>query len=377
MALPTAFLDQLRDRTPMSALVGRSVKLVKAGREHKGCCPFHGEKTPSFTVNDEKQFAHCFGCGWHGDAFRWLTDHDGLTFIEAVRQLAESAGIEMPERSPEAAERARRSATVREALDAAQAVFAAQLPPAGAVMEYLAARGIGQREIARFGLGYARAGEGSLRGRGIGQALLAAAGLVAQREDGSWREMFHDRITIPIHDARGRLCGFGGRVWPGRRGDTPKFVNSPDGPLFDKGRTLFNLHRAAMAARPQAENRLLVVEGYFDVVALDRIGFAASVAPMGTALTAPQLEQAWRVHNRPVLLFDGDSAGRRAALRACEMALPLTGPGRALAVALLPDGQDPDDMARAPDGAQALSRLIEDAQPMHDFLFRAAVEGTL
>lgn len=383
MALPQGFLDQLRTRVPISALIsGAGVKLTKAGREFKGCCPFHSEKTPSFTVNDEKGFGHCFGCGWHGDAFRWLGDHAGLPFMDAVRELAARAGMDVPAPSPEAAARATRIETVRGALDAAQAIYARQLEQAGAVMEYLAARGIGPDEAARFGLGYARGASrvgqsGSLKGAGIGTKLALAAGLLAAREDGSLREMFFDRITVPIHDPRGRLCGFGARVWPGRHGDTPKFVNSPDGVLFDKGRMLFNHHRAALAARPAAENRLLIVEGYFDVVALDRAGFAAVVAPMGTALTADQLVRAWRLHNRPVLLFDGDAAGKRAALRACQIALPLIGPGRELAVAMLPEGQDPDDVLKDNNGVATIARALEGAEPMDDYLFSAALDGLL
>jgi DNA primase len=263
---------------------------------------------------------------------------------------------------------------VREALDVAQGVYVRQLTEAGAVMEYLSSRDIGPAEIETFGLGYAVSGHGSLKGRGIGGKLAALAGLVAQREDGSLREVFHDRITIPIHDARGRLVGFGGRVWPGRRGEMPKFVNSPDGPAFDKGRTLFNLHRAAGAARPAAENRLIVVEGYFDVISLSRAGIGACVAPMGTALTEKQLERCWRVHHRPILLFDGDAAGRKAAVRAAKLALPALGPGRELGIALLPDGKDPDDLAREK-GASGIEDVIAQAKPWSEFLFDAVMRG--
>jgi DNA primase len=188
-------------------------------------------------------------------------------------------------------------------------------------------------------------------------------------------------VTVPIHDARGGLIGFGGRVWPGRRaGDTPKFVNSPDSAIFHKGQVLFNHHRAAPAARSQAENRLIVVEGYFDVVAMDAMGFAATVAPLGTALTAPQIERCWRMHHRPVLLFDGDAAGRRAAVRAAVTALPMAGPGRELAVALLGEGMDPDDMARAMGREAAaceIMAVLSEARGLHRFLFDAVKEGDL
>lgn len=372
MALPQSFLDQLLARTTMSALIGRSLKLTKAGREWKACCPFHGEKTPSFTVNDDKGFYHCFGCGAHGDAMRWLTDHDGLPFIEAVRELAAAAGLEVPARSADDEAREARAATVREALDLAQEIYARQLAEAGGPMEYLAGRGIGPAEIEAFGIGYARGGAGSLAGQGLTGRLLREAGLVVEREDGALRELFWDRITVPIHDARGRLCGFGARVWPGRRNQQPKFVNSPDGPMFDKGRLLFNLHRAAPLSRPQAENRLVVVEGYFDVIAMARAGFGACVAPMGTALTREQIERCWRLHHRPVMLFDGDRAGRTAALRACTTALPLLGPGREIAVAMLPEGLDPDDLLRElgeEAGRREIEAAVAEARGCHDFLF--------
>ena len=372
MALSPAFLDEVRARTSLSGLVGRAIKVIKVGREFKACCPFHNEKSASFTVNDDKGFYHCFGCGAHGDAFRWLEMHAGLPFIDAVKELAEAAGMAMPAPSIEAAARADAAETVREALTIAQGVYAVQIDQTGAVREYLAQREIGPDEIAAFGIGYARGQNGSLRGRGITGTLGIAAGLLMRRDDGSLRELFYDRITIPIHDARGRLVGFGGRVWPGRKNDTPKFVNSPDSALFDKGRTLFNLHRAAPASRPSAENRLVIVEGYFDVVAMSRAGFCACVAPMGTALTEMQIERCWRLHHRPITLFDGDLAGRKAAERACRTALPGFGPGRELAVALLPAGKDPDDMLRLDAsgmGARAIEAALIEARPAHAFLF--------
>ena len=391
MALSQQFLDEVRARTVLSALVGRSIKLTKSGREFQACCPFHAEKSPSFTVSDDKGFAHCFGCGWHGDAIRWLTDHDSTPFIEAVRELASAAGLEMPAQSAEAVARTQKADTVRAALEAAQAIYARQLGESGAVMEYLAGRGIGPDAIDRFGIGFARGGDGSLRRSGIGEKLGQEAGLLVQRDQigpGSGvvlREQFWDRITVPIHDRRGQLVGFGARVWPQRTGQKPKFVNSPEGSLFDKGRMLFNLHRAAAQARVRAENRLIILEGYFDVIALDGAGFGAAVAPMGTALTEAQLELAWRVHQRPVVLFDGDAAGLKAAVRACETALPLIGPGRALAVALVPDGpdgeaRDPDDLLRAlgpDDGRRAIEAALIEARPAHAFLFDTLVAAAL
>jgi DNA primase len=212
MAIPASFLDKVRDATVLSALIGRAIKIEKAGREFKACCPFHSEKSASFTINDDKGFYHCFGCGAHGDAFRWLTDHQGLPFVDAVRELAEAAGLAMPAPTPEAQARAAAIATVREALDLAQGIYARQLTEAGAVMQYLVQREIGPAEIEAFGLGYARGQDGSLRGRGISLSVGMQAGLIMRRDDGSVREMFYDRVTVPIHDARGRLVGFGARV---------------------------------------------------------------------------------------------------------------------------------------------------------------------
>lgn len=394
MAFTPQFLDELRARTPISALIARAVKLTKVGSEFKGCCPFHSEKSPSFTVSDAKGFAHCFGCGWHGDAFRWLEQHEGVSFPDAVKQLAAAAGMELPAPSPAEAQNHAAAQSVRAALETAQDVYADQLDRSGAVLEYLSGRGIGPAAVRSFGIGYARGGDGSLKGRGIGETLGREAGLLVERADGAGpngsnlREQFWDRITVPIHDHRGALAGFGARVWPGRGTATPKFINSPDGPLFHKGSLLFNLHRAAPLARiaspsnPDGENRLIVVEGYFDVIALAQAGIGAVVAPMGTALTEAQLQRAWRVHHRPVLLFDGDGAGRKAALRACETALAGIGgcgigPGRALAVALLPDGpngekRDPDDLLRAlgaEAGAVAIEALVDEARPLHAFVF--------
>lgn len=376
MAIPPQFLDELRARTTLSALIGQTLKLDKAGREFKACCPFHGEKTPSFTINDGKGFYHCFGCGAHGDAIRWMIDQRGLQFIDAVSELAIAAGLEVPAPTPQEKEREAKIETVREALEIAQGIYGRRLIEAGAVMQYLERRGILPMDLALFGIGYARGMDGSLRGSGIGSKIGEQAGLLMRREDGSLRELFYDRITIPIHDARGRIVGFGGRVWPGRKSDTPKFVNSPDSPIFDKGRTLFNLHRAAPAARPGAENRLVVVEGYFDVVAMTRAGFAACVAPMGTALTDEQLVRCWRLHHRPILLFDGDAAGRKAAVRACRTAMPGIGPGRELAIALLPEGKDPDEllyMDATGMGRRAIETILLEAVPLHTFLFDAIV----
>lgn len=398
--IPPSFLDELRARTSLSGLIGRSVKLVKAGREHKGCCPFHSEKTPSFTVNDEKGFWHCFGCQAHGDALRWLTDAQGMGFLDAVRQLADAAGMEVPAPSPEAQRREAVRAGAAEMLERAARWYAAQLRAVPRARAALAERGLGEAAIERFGLGYAppkasvvSAFAGGLAvGAGHHGAVppeqLEAAGLLIRDErSGLWRDRFARRFMIPIHDGRGRVAGFAGRDLSvgGEAADPPsqpaaaspqanprpKYINSPESEHFRKGELLFNLHRAAPAAR--AARRLVIVEGQFDAIALDLAGIGEAVAPMGTALTEKQLERAWRVAHCPVLLLDGDKAGRAAALKAAERALPMVGPGRSLAVAELPEGEDPDSFVRA-QGREAVEAVIAAARPLSEWLFDSLAE---
>jgi len=372
MRFSPAFLDDLRSRVTLSDLIGRSVKVTRAGREFKACCPFHNEKTPSFTINDEKGFYHCFGCGAHGDAIRWLTDHDSLTFLDAVEQLCGEAGVEPPQASPEAAKRAAEIAGQRTTLEAAQAVFRGELAKYPIPRHELTCRGIDEAVIDEFGIGFAPE-DGALRDRGFNRSDLMAVGLIGRSEGGFVYVRFKSRIMVPIHDHRGRIVGFGGRDVPQAHGasgsaktkDRPKYVNSPESAIFDKGRTLFNLHRARELFR--VTRRLIIAEGYFDVVALHRMGFAA-VAPMGTALTPGQLERAWQVDNCPLLLFDGDAAGMKAAVRAAETALPMLGPGRSLTIGTLPQGSDPDDLAQASvaageDPAQALAGWLTAHRP--------------
>lgn len=372
--LSQTFLDEVQARTTMSALVARRVELKRNGREFKACCPVHQEKTPSFYVNDDKGFAHCFGCGFHAGPIRWLTEVEGLPFLDAVRELAEAAGMTMPERSPEAQAKAVRVAGIRPALEAAQAVFAEQLGRVPSVQDYLAKRGVSGELAMMFGIGLAPEGRGFLDRAGIGEADALAAGLLWQRDDGSTGPRFAGRITVPVHDARGRIVGFGARLAPGAREGLAKYINSPDSEIFDKGRILFNLHRAAPAIR-QAK-RALVVEGYFDVIALAGAGIAEAVAPMGTALTEAQLERLWQLVRAPVLMFDGDAAGRKAARRACERALPGIAPDRTLKVALLPAGQDPDDLVRA-EGARGIEAVLADAMGLDAFLFASVVQDCL
>jgi DNA primase len=369
MTLSPAFLDELRARTTLSALIGRSVKLQRAGNEFKACCPFHNEKTPSFYVNDEKSFYHCFGCQAHGDAIRWLTDQRGLGFMDAVKELADAAGMEVPAPDPRSQERAEKAAGLYEVMEAAAAWFAEQLGgvEGGGARDYLKARGVGEATVRKFGFGLAPDSRGKLKTalKNFGNDKLVEGGILIQPEEEGKEpyDRFRGRLMFPIRDARGRCIGFSGRIL----GDgEPKYLNSPDTPLFDKGRTLFNLDKAGPASR--AERRVIVVEGQMDVVALDEAGFPETVAPLGTALTESQLGLLWKLSPAPLLCFDGDAAGQKAAIRAALRALPAVGPGRSLGFVTLPAGQDPDDLVRA-GGRAALDALLESPESLVDKLW--------
>jgi DNA primase len=374
MSLSPQFLDELRARTTLSALVGRTVKLTKAGREHKACCPFHHEKTPSFYVNDEKGFYHCFGCQAHGDAVRWLTDQRGLPFMDAVKELAEAAGMEVPAPDPRSQAKADRAAGLHEVMEAAQRWFEEQLGgiDGSEARAYLQKRGIGEATRRRFGFGFAPDARGKLRTalRDFGNDKLVEAGLLVVPEgEREPYDRFRGRLTFPIRDRRGRVIAFSARILgPGE----PKYLNSPDTPLFDKGRTLFNIDRAAAASR-QAK-RVIVVEGQMDVIALDQAGLGEALAPLGTAVTEMQLELLWRLAPSPIFCFDGDSAGQKASVRAALRALPHVGPGRSLAFATLPSGQDPDDLVRS-GGRAAFEALLESPEPLAQRLWRHELEA--
>ena len=367
MSLTPAFLDELRARTLLSALVGKTVKLTKAGREFKGCCPFHSEKTPSFYVNDDKSFYHCFGCSAHGDAIRWMTEQQGLPFIDAVKELAQAAGMEMPAQDRQSVERAERAKGLHDLMADAAQFFADQLngiagAEARAVLEK---RGVKSDTARTFGMGYSPDSRGKLREelKSYGDPALVESGMLIKVDDKEPYDRFRGRLMIPIRDPRGRVIAFGGRVIG--QGD-PKYLNSPDTPLFDKGRTLYNLDRAAPASRKSG--RIIVVEGYMDVIALAQAGFGEAVAPLGTALTEHQLERLWRLSDVPILCFDGDSAGQKAAIRAALRALPGLAPGRSLRFVTLPEGQDPDDLVRAR-GPSAFEALLEKPESLVDRLW--------
>ena len=369
MTLSPQFLDELRARTTLSGLVGRTLKLIRAGREFKACCPFHNEKTASFYVNDEKGFYHCFGCQAHGDAIRWLTDQRGLAFMDAVKELADAAGMEVPAPDQRSQERAERAAGLYEVMEAAAAWFAEQLDvgEGAAARDYLRERGIARETQRRFGFGLAPDNRGKLRGalKKFGNDKLVEAGLLIKPEDDKEPyDRFRGRLMFPIRDARGRCIAFSGRILG--QGE-PKYLNSPDTPLFDKGRTLFNLHRAGPASRPR--RRVIVVEGQMDVVALDGAGFQEVVAPLGTALTDAQLALLWKLSPAPLMCFDGDNAGQKAGVRAALRALPHVGPGRSLGFVTLPAGQDPDDLIRG-GGAAAFEALLDNPESLVDRLWR-------
>jgi len=373
MSLSPAFLDELRARTLLSAIISPSVKLVRAGREWKACCPFHNEKTPSFTINDEKGFYHCFGCGAHGDAIRFLTDARGLPFMDAVKELAGKAGLEVPAPDPKARERAERTSTLTDVMASCQKWFAEQLAgiEGAEAREYLKNRGIGPVTIARFGIGLAPEGRNKLKTAllSLGEDKLVETGMLIKPDDGETYDRFRGRIMIPIRDARGRVIAFGGRILGAGE---PKYLNSPDTPLFDKGRTLYNLDLASPATR--SAKRLIVVEGYMDVIGLDRAGVAEAVAPNGTAVTEHQLERMWRLDPAPILCFDGDSAGQKAAIRAATRALPHLGPERTLRFVELPAGQDPDDVVRN-GGRDALEALLSQPEPLVERLWRHELQA--
>jgi DNA primase len=368
MSLSPQFLDELRARTTLSTLVGRTVKLQRAGREWKACCPFHKEKTPSFYVNDEKSFWHCFGCGVHGDAIRWLTDARGLPFMDAVKELADAAGMEVPAADPRSQERAQRASGLHEVMEAAQNWFEEQLGglEGAQARAYLEKRGIAESTRRRFGFGFAPDSRGKLRTalKDFGNEKLVESGLLILPEDEREPyDRFRGRLMFPIRDRRGRVIAFSGRIVG--TGE-PKYLNSPDTPLFDKGHTLFNIDKAAPASREA--KRVIVVEGQMDVIALDQAGISEAVAPLGTALTEAQLALLWRLSPSPILCFDGDSAGRKAGVRAALRALPNVGPDRSLGFVALPAGQDPDDLVRS-EGRGALDALLERPEPLVDRLW--------
>lgn len=368
MSLTPQWLDELRSRITLSTLIGRHVKVIRAGREYKACCPFHNEKTPSFTINDEKAFYHCFGCGAHGDAIRFMTDHQGLGFMDAVKELASEAGMTMPAPDPRAAQRAEERASLHDVMQAAQNHYVTQLasPAGAAARDYLRQRGLKTETLARFGFGFAPDRRDGIKTAlaDFDDDLLIEAGMLIAVDGKAPYDRFRSRIMIPIRDARGRVIAFGGRIL----GDgEPKYLNSPETPLFDKGRTLYNLDIASVSVRKSGQ--AIIVEGYMDVIALAQAGFDNAMAPLGTALTEHQIERLWTMTDQPILCFDGDNAGQRAAMRAAGRAVPMLKPGHSLSFITMPTGLDPDDYVRDK-GATAFANLLAAPQSLLERLWQ-------
>jgi DNA primase len=375
MALSPQFLDELRARVHLVDVISRRVKLIRKGREFQGLCPFHNEKTPSFAVVEDKGFFHCFGCGAHGDVISFVMRMENLGFPQAVERLAQEAGLEVPRPSPEERKKAERYSSLAGLLDAACVFYEEQLKaPAGREgLDYFRRRGLDETTIARFRLGYAPVGNplrAALLRTGNSEAMLLEAGLLGRNEErGESYDYFRNRVIFPIADARGRVVAFGGRVLGD---DKPKYLNSRDSDLFHKGRMLYGLAHARRTA--QETGQLLVVEGYMDVIALHQAGFGFAVAPLGTALTEAQIEEMWRLVDEPILCFDGDEAGARAAGRAVERVLPILKPGKSLRFVSLPAGQDPDSLVRG-EGPPALRDLLARARPLVELVWEMEAGG--
>ena len=372
--IPQQFIDDLMQRVDIVEVIDGRVPLKKAGREYQACCPFHNEKTPSFTVSPTKQFYHCFGCGVHGTALGFLMDYEHMDFVDAVEELARSVGLEVPREAGAERESERKDATgpLYELLDEAARFFRQQLrkhPDAARAVGYLKDRGLSGEIAQAFGLGYAPPGWDNLL-QALGkdpqhQTQMEHAGLLIKKDGGGLYDRFRDRVMFPIHDRRGRIIGFGGRVLGD---DTPKYLNSPETPVFHKGRELYGLFEARR--RERKLERLLVVEGYMDVVALAQFGIGNVVATLGTATTREHLEQLYRVVPEVVFCFDGDRAGRAAAWRALENALPILKDGRQARFLFLPEGEDPDTLVRK-EGKDLFQKRIGESIPLSTFLFEA------
>lgn len=390
MSIPPRFLDEIRDRLTLSDIIGRRTPVQRAGREFKACCPFHHEKTPSFTINDDKQFYHCFGCGAHGDVIGFVMRHDNLSFPDAIDMLAAEAGLQVPKPDPRAVEKAQKAKNLHDLMDEATSWMQAQVtePANTDVREYLESRGMDEDIRAAFRIGYAPADGQPLRkalsAKGFSDAQMREVGLLKDSNRGGQPYIFfRDRVMFPVSDRRGRVVAFGGRILPEHirpQKDAsfkpPKYINTPDTPLFDKGRMLYAESLARQAAREG--HTLIVTEGYMDVIACNKFGFKGAVAPMGTALTEDQILSLWSMmvdeNKIPILCFDGDNAGRSAASRACERILPLLKPGRSARFAFLPEGEDPDSLLRNA-GPQGFKSLLSAALSLFDFLWATHVSG--
>ena len=368
MAVSPEFIEDLRQRVPLSDVIGRRVKLVRKGRRHTGLCPFHSEKTPSFSVVDDDGFYHCFGCGVHGDAISFLRETDGLDFLEAVERLAEMAGVAVPRSAPQDTKKMAQRKAALDILEVTTRFFqdALKHDDGRDAARYVQNRGLPDQIISTYRLGYApRNGlRAALSANGFHEDDMLAAGVIRRSDrDGSLFDYFRDRVMFPIENRQGKVIAFGARAL----GDAqPKYLNSGDGPTFAKKAVLYGWVQARQALRRNLP--LVVAEGYMDVIAIHQSGVAAAVAPLGTALTEEQIGLLWKLHDEPILCFDGDGAGQRAQMRALERILPLLTPGKSARLAVLPAGKDPDDLLREA-GSEGFSKVLATARSLVDSLW--------
>lgn len=392
MLVPKSFLEDLRSRLRLSDVIGKRVKLTRAGREFKACCPFHNEKSASFYINDEKAFFHCFGCGAHGDHIGFLMRHENKSFMDAVEDLSALAGMPVPKPSAHEVERSRTRDRLVTLMDTVTKFYTARLFEQKDILAYVTGRGLTLETIHAFRLGYSpQSGNAlisELKKAGYTDAEMLEAGVVKKSDrDGSFYPFFRDRVMFPVTDRRGRTIAFGGRVLPEHirpidpaQGKPPKYINSGETALFQKGQILYNESHARTAAAKGMP--VIVCEGYADVIALWQAGFMGAVAPLGTALTEAQIGALWsmipdtdaQTIRAPILCFDGDSAGQRAATRAMDRILPLLQGGVSARFAFMPDGMDPDDLIRAK-GKEAFDDVLAKAVPLSDMIWRTLTDG--
>ncbi len=390
MSITPQFIDEIRARLSVSEIIGKKIKVTRAGREFKACCPFHNEKTPSFTINDQKGFYHCFGCGAHGDVVGFTMQYENLGFMEAVEQLAAQAGLDVPKATPQEREKSERQKTYYEILDICTKWFEDQLfaPENNFAYQYLKNRGLSDEIIRSFRLGFAPEDRDvfvtAMKAKNIPMQVLKEVGMVRpyKNKDGCY-SFFRGRVMFPVSDQRGRVVAFGGRILPEFdkvEGDftPPKYLNSSDHPLFHKGRLLYNYTKARQAG---SDNRsIIVTEGYMDVIALAQAGIDGAVAPLGTAMTEEQIELSWKIspfdEKRPYLCFDGDNAGKKAAYRALERVLPNLSADKSVRFIFMPEGEDPDSLIKTK-GAQGFYDLMEKAIPLHEALWQKETEGRM
>ncbi|MFO1241859.1 MAG: DNA primase [Rickettsiales bacterium] len=377
MRYPSQFLDRLKGHFRISEIIGKRISIKRAGREFHALCPFHNEKTPSFTINDDKGFYHCFGCGAHGDVIGFLKDYEKISYRDAIERLAREAGMALPELTPRMQEEMERSDRLYEVMDAAAGWFTQQLrrTTGSGAMDYIRRRGIEEETITQFRLGFAPAQRTALKDalmqRGISEALLKEAGLLTTPDEGSSYDKFRGRVIFPIRDSSGRVIAFGGRQLEAHE-NSPKYLNSPETPIFKKGMMLYNADQARREAAHTG--LLLVVEGYMDAIMLYQAGFKTAVAPLGTAVTPEHLQILWRMVDTPVFCLDGDRAGERAMQRVADMALPLIKPSKSVKFAILPEGEDPDSLVHK-QGKKAMERILASAIPLVDVIWHQHYAG--